>query len=114
MGTVHRLSNVSFALLLLACTAGADESTLVVRGGGPKTGQDGRTTEAIGVETLGGAFTPLLSKHWAVPCSTTDIFTTAADGQTQLTIKLYRGNARLVSQATLVGEFRIEGCVAGR
>jgi hypothetical protein len=71
-------------------------------GGGPKTGQDGRTTEAIGVETLGGAFTPLLSKHWAVPCSTTDIFTTAADGQTQLTIKLYRGNARLVSQATLV------------
>jgi molecular chaperone DnaK (HSP70) len=76
-------------------------------------GQDGKTTEAIGMESLGGFLTPLLKPHCAAPCSTTEIFTTGGDGQTQIAIKLYRGNAPFVSQATLVGEFRIEGCVVG-
>jgi molecular chaperone DnaK len=100
-------------VLSMACTSGADGPDLLVSGGGPGAGPDGKTTEAIGMETLGGFFTPLLERHCTVPCSTTETFTTAAEGQTQIAITLYRGNARLVSQATLIGDFRIEGCVAG-
>ena len=85
----------------------------MVRGAAPRTRSDGRTTEAIGLETIGGVFTALLPAGCTVPCSTTETFTTAADQQTQLSVTLYRGNANLVSQATLVGEFRIDGCVSG-
>jgi molecular chaperone DnaK len=109
----RRLWSLSCALLLLACTARADDPRLVVRGAGPGTDPDGRTAEAVGMETLGGFFTPLLKRHCAVPCSTTEIFTTAADGQTAIAVRLYRGTATVVSRATLVGDFRIERCVAG-
>jgi molecular chaperone DnaK (HSP70) len=113
MRAIRGLPSLSCVLLLLACTSAADEPLLVVRGSGPGTGPDGKTTEAIGMESLGGFFTPLLAKHCAVPCSKTEIFTTAGDGQTQITIKLYRGDTRLASQATLLGDFRIERCVSG-
>jgi molecular chaperone DnaK len=108
-----RFSSLAGVILLVACTSGADDTLLVIPGAGPSTGQDGTTTEGIGMETLGGLFTPLLKKNCAAPCSTTEIFTTAGDGQTHIAIKLYRGNASLVARATPLGEFRIEQCVSG-
>ena len=108
------------ALTLLAVTAcsvpivSAEDSRLIIPGAAPHIGPDGRTTEAIGLETLGGEFTALLERGCSAPCSRTETFTTAADRQTQVTVTLYRGNAKAVSQAELVGAFRIDRCVSGR
>jgi molecular chaperone DnaK len=113
MGIAQTFVWLSLMRLLVADAAVADEEGLVVRGAAPDTGRDGKTTEAIGLETLGGMFTPLLARQCVVPCSRTEIFTTAGADQTQITVKLYRGNADVVSRAILVGEFRIEGCVSG-
>ncbi len=63
----------------------------------------------MGIETLGGVFTPLLAVGCAAPCSSSEIFSTAEDGQTQIQVLLYRGNAKLVSQAHFLGRFEITG-----
>ena len=108
------------ALTLFALTAcsvpmvSAEDGRFIVPGAAPHIGPDGRTTEAIGLETLGGVFTALLERGCSAPCSRTETFTTAADRQTQITVTLYRGNAKAVSQAALVGSFRIDRCVSGR
>ena len=63
----------------------------------------------VGIETLGGVFTPLLAAGCPAPCSTSQVFSTAEDNQTQIQVLLYRGNAKVVSQTHFLGRFEITG-----
>jgi molecular chaperone DnaK len=65
--------------------------------------------ETVGLETLGGVLTPLLQVGCKIPCATTQVFSTAADNQEQISIRLFRGSATMAADATPLGEFRIEG-----
>ncbi|MGC3997666.1 MAG: Hsp70 family protein [Anaeromyxobacter sp.] len=68
---------------------------------------DGLTTEAVGVETLGGVFTPLIERGTRTPCSISEGFTTAADGQSELLVTLYRGNDHLAARNHPLGQFKV-------
>jgi molecular chaperone DnaK (HSP70) len=63
----------------------------------------GVMTEALGMETIGGAFTPIIEAGARAPCAKTQSFSTAADNQTSITISLYRGSKKLATENTLVG-----------
>ena len=69
----------------------------------------GQLIEDLGIETLGGVFTPLLTRGQSLPCEMTETFSTAADDQEHVEIRLFRGSAKLARDATLVGRFVIEG-----
>jgi molecular chaperone DnaK (HSP70) len=98
--------------LVAACAWAVDDGGLRVEGAGPRVGRDGHTTETIGLETVAGVV-PLLAAGCALPCSTTETFTTSADAQTHITIRLYRGAIGPTASGRVIGEFRIEGCVGG-
>lgn len=66
-------------------------------------------SEAIGIETLGGIFTALVSKGTQLPTTQKQIFSTAEDNQTVVTIRVYKGNAEMASNNEFVGQFDLEG-----
>jgi molecular chaperone DnaK len=68
-----------------------------------------RTTEALGIETLGGVFTPLIKPGTTVPCSLAEIFSTAADGQSQIMVTLFRGTNQMTSSNHALGRFQVVG-----
>ncbi len=103
-------SLILLLLLFTACVAQMPRSdTTIVEERTPAIGSDGTVIEAVGLETLGGVFTPLLEVGCSVPCEVSEIFSTAVDNQDQVTISLYRGSASMVANATHLGEFRITG-----
>ena len=71
--------------------------------------EHGRLVQNIGIETLGGVFTPLLSRGQAIPCQVTESFGTAAENQARIQLRLFRGTGTLVKESTLIGRFAIEG-----
>ena len=86
----------------------------MVEANSPAIGNDGRLVEGVGLETLGGVFTPLLSVGCPVPCVSSEIFSTASDDQTEISIFYFRGAAKLTSEAHALGHFRIEGIPPAR
>lgn len=68
--------------------------------------------EAVGIETFGGVFTPLLQVGCTLPCETTQTFSTAADGQTEITLALARGAAPLAADNHSLGRFVVMGIPA--
>jgi molecular chaperone DnaK len=81
----------------------------IVEARSPAVGADGTVAEPVGIETLGGVFTPLLEVGCPVPCEKKEMFSTASDNQDQVTIALYRGRASVVRDATFLGRFQITG-----
>lgn len=67
------------------------------------------TKEALGVETLAGVFEPIIEAGCRVPCSKTEIFSTTADNQEEVSIHLFRGNGRLTKDNILIGCFQVYG-----
>ena len=65
--------------------------------------------EAVGLETLGGILTPLLQVGCKLPCEIKETFSTAADKQDQITIRLFRGVGPTVADAHALGEYRVDG-----
>ncbi len=65
--------------------------------------------EAVGVEATGGVLSPILERGRRLPCSAVFTLATSADGQTELSISLYRGNVARAAAAHAIGTFRIEG-----
>lgn len=90
--------------LVLASSARAQVALIDVEPGSPAI-RDGRLVEAIGIETLGGVFTPLLEIGCSIPCETTKTFGTAADGQTEISVTLFRGRAERVAGNHALGRF---------
>merc|ERR1719333_721707 len=67
------------------------------------------TPLSLGVETLGGVMTKLISRNTTVPTSKSEIFSTAADGQTSVEIKVLQGERELVRDNKSLGNFRLDG-----
>jgi len=67
------------------------------------------TPLTLGVETLGGVMTPLIPRNTTVPTSKTEIFSTAADNQTQVEIHILQGERPLAKDNKSLGRFILDG-----
>lgn len=63
----------------------------------------------LGVETLGGVFTPIIERNTAIPVRKSEIFTTAADGQTTVEIHVLQGERPLARDNRSLGRFHLTG-----
>jgi molecular chaperone DnaK len=67
------------------------------------------TPLTLGVETLGGVATPLIARNTPVPVKKSEIFTTAADMQTSVTIHVFQGERPMAPDNASLGEFNLDG-----
>ena len=66
------------------------------------------TPLSLGIETLGGVMTKLVEKNTTIPTAKTQVFSTADDNQTAVTIKVYQGEREIASANRLLGQFNLE------
>src|SRR5687767_13117866 len=89
---------LAIALLLSSCANNRGfRNAVVLERNSPAVGNGGSLVEDVGLETIGGVFTPLLKSGCATPCRVSEIFSTAQDSQSKIQISLFRGGAKLVS-----------------
>ncbi len=69
------------------------------------------TPLTLGVETLGGVATALLARNTPLPVKRSEIFTTAADMQTAVTVHVFQGERPFAADNTSLGEFTLDGLV---
>lgn len=67
------------------------------------------TPLSLGIETLGGVFTRLINRNTTIPTKKSQVFSTAADGQTQVEIRVYQGERELVRDNKMLGQFNLTG-----
>jgi molecular chaperone DnaK len=67
------------------------------------------TPLTLGVETLGGIATPLIARNTPIPVKRSELFTTAADMQTSVTIHVFQGERPMSSDNASLGEFSLDG-----
>jgi len=67
------------------------------------------TPLTLGVETLGGVTTPLITRNTTVPTSKSEVFSTAADSQTQVQIHVLQGERPMAADNKSLGTFTLEG-----
>ncbi|MGQ9648817.1 MAG: molecular chaperone DnaK [Phycisphaerae bacterium] len=67
------------------------------------------TPLSLGVETLGGVMTKLIEKNTTIPTSKKEIFSTAADGQTEVTIHVLQGERQMAADNRSLGRFNLTG-----
>ena len=67
------------------------------------------TPLSLGVETLGGVMTPLISRNTTIPTRKSEVFTTAADGQTQVEIHVLQGERQMARDNRTLGRFILDG-----
>ena len=70
------------------------------------------TPLTLGIETLGGVSTPLIERNTTVPASKSQVFSTAADSQTQVEIHILQGERPLASDNKSLGRFILDGIPA--
>jgi molecular chaperone DnaK len=63
----------------------------------------------LGIETLGGIMTKLINRNTTIPTKKSQVFSTAADGQTAIEVKIYQGERELVRDNKLLGNFNLVG-----
>ncbi|KAJ2708860.1 hypothetical protein H4R19_004539, partial [Coemansia spiralis] len=67
------------------------------------------TPLSLGIETLGGVFTRLITRNTTIPTKKSQVFSTAADGQTAVEIKVFQGERELVRDNKMLGNFQLTG-----
>jgi molecular chaperone DnaK len=67
------------------------------------------TPLSLGVETLGGVMTRLIERNTTIPTRKSEIFSTAADGQTAVDIHILQGEREMAQDNMTLGKFRLEG-----
>ena len=67
------------------------------------------TPLSLGIETLGGVFTKLIDKNTTIPTKKSQIFSTAADNQTAVTIRVFQGEREMAADNKLLGQFDLVG-----
>jgi len=67
------------------------------------------TPLSLGIETLGGVFTRLIPRNTTIPTKKSQIFSTAAEGQTSVEIRVFQGERELVRDNKLIGNFTLSG-----
>lgn len=67
------------------------------------------TPLSLGVETLGGVSTKLISRNTTIPTKKSETFSTAADGQTSVEIHIVQGEREMANDNKSLGRFRLEG-----
>ena len=67
------------------------------------------TPLSLGIETLGGVFTKLIDRNTTIPTRKSEVFSTAADSQTSVEIKVYQGERAMARDNRLLGVFQLVG-----
>ncbi|MEC7380867.1 MAG: molecular chaperone DnaK [Pseudomonadota bacterium] len=67
------------------------------------------TPLSLGIETLGGVFTRLIDKNTTIPTKKSQVFSTAEDNQSAVTIRVFQGEREMASDNKLLGSFNLEG-----
>uniref|UniRef100_A0A0N5BIR8 Heat shock 70 kDa protein cognate 5 n=1 Tax=Strongyloides papillosus TaxID=174720 RepID=A0A0N5BIR8_STREA len=67
------------------------------------------TPLSLGIETLGGVFTKLIPRNTTIPVNKSQVFSTAADGQTAVEIKVHQGEREMAADNKLLGQFSLTG-----
>mgnify|MGYP001077540066 FL=1 len=67
------------------------------------------TPLSLGIETLGGVFTKLIPRNTTIPTRKSEIFTTAADGQTEVTVHVLQGEREMARDNKSLGMFHLTG-----
>ena len=67
------------------------------------------TPLSLGIETLGGAMTKIIARNTTVPTQGKETFTTAADGQTSVDIKVFQGESELAAYNKFLANFQLTG-----
>ena len=67
------------------------------------------TPLSLGIETLGGVFTKLIERNTTIPTRKSETFSTAADSQTSVEIKVYQGERAMAKDNRLLGVFQLVG-----
>ncbi len=70
------------------------------------------TPLSLGIETLGGVFTRLIDRNTTIPTKKGQTFSTAEDGQTAVTIKVFQGEREMAADNKLLGNFDLQGIPA--
>lgn len=67
------------------------------------------TPLSLGIETLGGVFTRLIDRNTTIPTRKSQVFSTAEDGQTAVTIRVFQGEREMTADNKLLGQFDLVG-----
>jgi molecular chaperone DnaK len=67
------------------------------------------TPLSLGIETLGGVFTKLIEKNTTIPTKKSQVFSTAADNQSAVTIRVFQGEREMAANNKLLGQFDLVG-----
>merc|ERR1711881_739444 len=67
------------------------------------------TPLSLGIETLGGVVHKIIQRNTTIPTKKSQVYSTAADGQTQVEIKIYQGERDMASDNKLLGNFILQG-----
>ena len=72
------------------------------------------TPLSMGIETLGGVMTKLIDANSTIPCKKSQVFSTAADNQTEVTIHVLQGERPMAAQNKSIGQFNLTGIAPAR
>ena len=72
------------------------------------------TPLTLGIETMGGVMTKLIDANSTIPCKKSEIFSTAADNQTEVTIHVLQGERPMAAQNKSIGQFNLTGIAPAR
>ncbi|MFL1038970.1 Hsp70 family protein, partial [Mycoplasmopsis synoviae] len=70
------------------------------------------TPLTLGIETLGGVATPLIPRNTTIPATKSQVFSTAADNQTEVTISVIQGERQMASDNKMLERFNLTGIEA--